>query len=116
MDVDELYTAAGDDAVVLNVHLQPGAGRTALVGRHGQALKVRVAVPPEGGKANEACATVLADIFAATTVELVGGAKSRDKRFKVTGVDLDDFRRQLERAVGGGAGGSGPENRPIGRR
>jgi len=115
MDVDELYTTAGDDAVVLNVHLQPGAGRTAVVGRHGQALKVRVAVPPEGGRANEACATLLADTFGATT-ELVGGAKSREKRFKVSGVDLDDFRRQLERAVDEGAGGSGPENRPIGRR
>ncbi len=115
MDVDELYTTAGDDAVVLNVHLQPGAGRTAVVGRHGQALKVRVAVPPEGGRANEACATLLADTFGATA-ELVGGGKSREKRFKVSGVDLDHFRRQLERAVDEGAGGSGPENRPIGRR
>ncbi len=116
MDLDELYTPAGDDAVVLNVHLQPGAGRTSVVGRHGSALKVRVAVPPEGGRANEACASLLTDTFAPTAVELVGGVKSREKRFKLSGVDLDDFRRQLERAVDDGAGGSGPENRPTGRR
>ncbi|MGI9079257.1 MAG: DUF167 domain-containing protein [Acidimicrobiales bacterium] len=116
MSLDELYTTAGDDAVVLNVHLQPGAGRTSVVGRHGSALKVRVAVPPEAGRANEACATLLSSSFAATAVELVGGAKSRDKRFKLVGVDLDDFRRQLERAVEDGAGGPGPENRQTGRR
>ncbi len=116
MGLDELYTTTGDDAVVLNVHVQPGAGRTSVVGRHGQALKVRVAVPPEGGRANEACATLLTDTFAATAVELVRGVKSREKRFKLTGVDLDDFRRQLERTVGDGAGGSGPENSPNSRR
>ncbi len=116
MDLDELYTTAGDDAVVLNVHLQPGAGRTSVVGRHGTALKVRVAVPPEGGRANEACATLLGDTFVASSVELVGGAKSREKRFKLTGVDLEDFRRQLERTVDGGAGRAGPETRPTNRR
>ncbi|MGI8777017.1 MAG: DUF167 domain-containing protein [Acidimicrobiales bacterium] len=116
MDLDELYTTAGDDAVVLNVHLQPGAGRTSVVGRHGSALKVRVAVPPEAGRANEACATLLTGTFAAASVELVGGEKSREKRFKIGGIDLDDFRRQLERAVEDAAGGPGPENRQSGRR
>jgi len=116
MDLDELYTTAGDGAVVLNVHLQPGAGRTSVVGRHGSALKVRVAVPPEGGRANEACVSLLSDTFGAVTVELVAGAKSREKRFKLSGVDLDHFRRQLERTVEDGAGSSGPETRPTGRR
>ena len=115
MDLDELYTSAGDDAVVLNVHLEPGAGRTSVVGRHGPALKVRVAVPPEAGRANEACASLLSDTFGGA-VELVGGGTSREKRFKLTGVDPDDFRRRLERTVDDGAGGSGPENRPTGRR
>jgi len=116
MDLDELYTTAGDDAVVLNVHLQPGPGRTSVVGRHGTALKVRVAVPPEGGRANEACTTLLGETFAVATVELVGGAESREKRFKLSGVDIEEFRRQLERAVDGGAGRSGPEKRPTNRR
>ncbi len=49
MDLEELFTTAGDDAVVLNVHLQPGAGRTNVVGRHGHALKVRVQCRPKGG-------------------------------------------------------------------
>lgn len=114
--LDELYAQAGDDAVVLNVHVQPGAGRTAVVGRHGTALKVRVAAPPEGGRANDACAALLAETFGADEVELVAGAGSRSKRFRLAGVDGDEFRRRLERAVSEDRLGQGPERRQIGHR
>jgi uncharacterized protein (TIGR00251 family) len=108
--------------VSLGVHVQPGAGRSAVVGRHGDALKVRVAAAPEGGRANEATAALLAETFGVkpSAVELVAGATSRSKRFRVSGVDVDEFRRQLERAVAsggsGGGGGSRASSRPAGRR
>lgn len=104
MDVSELYRADGDDAVVVAVHVIPGAGRAAVVGRHGAALKVRVAAPPEGGRANDATVSLLAETFGVPpgSVELVGGGTSRAKRFRVAGVEPDDFRRQLEQSVGGG--------------
>ncbi|MGH3056063.1 MAG: DUF167 domain-containing protein, partial [Gaiellaceae bacterium] len=38
----------------LRLRVSPGAGRTALVGRHGDAWKVRVTEAPERGRANEA--------------------------------------------------------------
>ena len=114
--VEELYQEAGDDVVVLNVHVQPGAGRTAVVGRHGTALKVRVAAPPERGRANEACAALLAATFGPARVELVGGASSRSKRYRLAGVDAEDFRRRLERAVAAGTSAQGPESRQIGPR
>ncbi len=105
--VDDLFRADGDDAVVLYVHVQPAAGRSAVVGRHGTSLKVRVAAAPEGGRANEACADLLADTFGLkrAQVELVSGPSSRSKQFKLTGLDLDAFRTQLERAVGGSGDG-----------
>ena len=58
-----LYAVNEDGSVELHVHAQPGAGRTQITGRHGDALKVRVAAPPEHGRANEALAAALADAF-----------------------------------------------------
>ncbi len=80
-----------------------------MVGRHGAALKVRVAASPEGGRANTACADLLAETFGvdAAQVELVSGPSSRSKRFKLAGVDVDAFRTRLERAVGGTRPGAG---------
>ena len=103
----------GDATVVLHVHVQPGAGRTAVVGRHGSALKVRVAAPPQAGRANEATAALLAETFGvkAARIDLVGGASSRQKRFRIRGVELDGFRRRLEQVVHDGNAGPGPEVR-----
>jgi len=113
---DDLYRADGDDAVVVHVHVQPGAGRASVVGRHGTALKVRVAAAPEGGRANEATADLLADTFGVerAQVELVSGPSSRVKQFRLAGVDPDGFRTQLERVAAGGArpgANAGPDAR-----
>ena len=102
---EETYEVAEDGSVTLYVHAQPGAGRSALVGRHGNALKVRVAAPPEGGRANTALARLLAETLGVKEgdVSLVSGDKSRSKRFKITGLDPAELPRILERAVEAGA-------------
>ena len=122
MQVHDLFEVRGGDdgepEVVLRVHVQPGAGRSAVVGRHGTALKVRVAAPPVGGRANDACAELLAEAFGVKSahVELIGGGTSRAKTFRLTGVDGEEFARLLEQAVGGGPPGTGPESAQTGRR
>lgn len=115
--VDDLFDIVGDDAVVLRVHAQPGAGRTAVAGRHGSAVKVRVAAPPQGGRANEACRLFLAETFGvpADRVSLSGGASARAKRFRIDGVAVAEFARLLERTVEHGNAGGGPEVRQTGR-
>jgi uncharacterized protein (TIGR00251 family) len=113
MSVHALFTAEGDDAVVLAVHAQPGAGRTQVVGRHGDALKIRVAAPPEGGRANDALVAVLSDQFGvpAKAVTLTVGATSRTKRFRIQPVDPSGFESRLEQvldeAEGSAPGGRG---------
>jgi len=121
--IDELFDVvagegaqAGPDAgdqptatVVLRVHVQPGAGKSAVTGRYGDAVKLKVAAPPEGGRANDAVASLLASTLGVdrSHVELASGAASRAKRFTVSGVDLDDFRRLLGEALAGNARGRG---------
>src|SRR3954447_9359067 len=108
-----LYAVNDDGSVELNVHAQPGAGRTQITGRHGDALKVRVAVPPEHGRANDALTKVLADVFgvAPSAVSLVSGAKSRTKRFRLVVDDADAFVDRLDEVVAAGASGPGPSDR-----
>ncbi len=109
---NELLTADGD-GVALAVHVQPRAGRTAVVGRHGDALKVRVAAPPVDDRATEATAALVADVFdvPATAVELVAGERSRVKRVRVRGVELEAAVEQLDRALDDAAERPGPRRR-----
>lgn len=115
--VDDLFEMGADDSgeevAVLRLHVQPGAGRTAVVGRHGDALKVRVAAPPEGGRANDACTTMVAGIFGVkpAAVALTSGQSSRSKRVTVKGVEVDDVRRLLELALEDAARAPGQKGR-----
>jgi uncharacterized protein len=99
--IEECFESSSEDEVVLRVHVQPGTGRSAVVGRHGDALKVRVAAPPVGGRANEA----LVQLLAATVgvkgeqVTLVSGESSRAKRVRLSGVDPEEVAHLLEDAV-----------------
>jgi uncharacterized protein (TIGR00251 family) len=99
--IRELFDDDGDGTVVLRLHVQAGAGRTSVLGRHGDALKVRVAAPPEKGRANEACVARVAELADAKpgAVELVGGETTRAKRFRVTGADVDELVRRIELAL-----------------
>lgn len=99
--VHELFEIRDDGSVVIRLHVQPGAGRTAVVGRHGDALKVRVAAPPEKGRANQACAELLAKVLgvAASEVAITSGESSRSKRFTVTGVEADEVAKRLDLAL-----------------
>lgn len=98
--LDDVVEASGD-GIVVHAHVQPRAGRSGLVGRHGTALRIRVKAPPVGGRANEETAAVLAAALGVPSraVRLVGGATSRVKRFRVGGIDASDARRRLQRAL-----------------
>ena len=73
------------DAIVLSLHVQPGAKRMEVVGTHGDALKLRLAAAPVEGKANAALLRWLAEAFDVPTrnVVLLHGETSRAKVVKV---------------------------------
>ena len=109
----QLYGVNDDGSVELHVHAQPGAGRTQITGRHGDALKIRVAVPPEHGRANDALSAVLVEAFGlkAADVSLAAGEKSRNKRFRLVVDDVDAFADRLDDLVAAGTSGPGPADR-----
>ena len=82
---------------MVHVHVQPRAGRTEVVGRHGNALKIRVTAPPVDGRATAAAARVLADAVGVPVrdVRLESGASSRLKRFRILGVDASATAARL---------------------
>jgi len=97
--VDPDYAGAvtqGSEGTLVDVWAVPGASKTEISGVHGGALKIRVAVPPEGGKANRAVARVLSAATGAS-VELISGRGSRRKRFLVKGVKPADLVRLISR-------------------
>jgi uncharacterized protein len=99
-DVSDLFEAR-DGYVVVDVHVQPRSGRTAVVGRHGAALKLRVAAPPADGRANDATCALLARTLGVkdAAVSLVSGASSRTKRVRIDGVDGPATATALRQAI-----------------
>lgn len=100
---------AGKARVRLRVHVRPGAGRSAVVGRYGDALHVRVAAPPVDMRANRACLELLADALgvASSQLDLVGGERSANKRVELSGIDVEGLRKKLHELVESADGGGG---------
>jgi uncharacterized protein len=88
----------------LTLRVTPGASRAAVVGRYGEAWKVRVTAAPENGKANAAVVDLLAETLGIPErdVEIVAGQASRDKTVSFTGIDADEAERRLDLASGPG--------------
>ena len=64
----------------------PGASRSAIGGPLGDRLKVRVAAPPEKGKANRAVVALLRRWLGVEDVEIVAGFGSPEKTARVRGI------------------------------
>jgi len=86
-----------DQGIILPVRAQPGAKRNCVVGGHGGALKVAVQAPPEDGKANDAILDLLRKSFGIgkQQIELVSGHTSRDKKFLLTGITLEQLQAKI---------------------
>ena len=84
----------------LRLRVVPGAGRAGVVGRHGDAWKVRVTAPPERGRANDAVLELLATTLALprASVSLVSGHGGRDKIVELAGISETELEGRLASA------------------
>jgi uncharacterized protein len=85
----------------VRLRVSPGARSARVVGRHGEAWKVRVAAPAEGGRANDAVVRLLAETLSLPreAVTLVSGHGARDKIVQLAGLDPTQIDRRLSSAA-----------------
>ena len=91
--MSEWFRLAADGRITLTLHIQPGAKRTEFAGRHGDALKIRLAAPPVDGKANEALIKFIAETLKLpkSAVSLKSGQSSRHKVLEIHGAQLSSI-------------------------
>ena len=74
--------------VVFTAKIVPGSSRTVVAGILGGMVKVKVAAPPEKGKANQALVRFLADCLGVrkNDVTILSGQTNPVKQVQVTGI------------------------------
>lgn len=74
--------------MILAIRVIPRSRKSAITGRRGDAIVVRLAAPPVEGAANEALIDYLSGVFdrPKRDVSIVSGDKSRDKRVRIDGL------------------------------
>jgi uncharacterized protein (TIGR00251 family) len=67
--------------ISIDCWIQPKASKSSFAGIHGESLKIRIAAPPEDGKANEELCKFLGKTLGIpkSAVEIRAGASSRRK-------------------------------------
>ena len=86
-----------ETVALLIVHVVPRARRSEVAGRHGDALKVRIAAPPVDGAANTELVRFLAERLNVPrgAVTVVSGTSGRRKTVSVEGVTTAAAERTL---------------------
>ncbi len=79
------------------VHVQPRARTTEVAGRHGDAVKIRLAAPPVDGAANEELVRFLAERLGVprAAVRIAHGLSGRRKTVVVEGRTADEVTHAL---------------------
>lgn len=89
----------GTDTVRLAVKVVPGSSQTRIAGWLGEALRLRVTAPAEGGRANRAVEETLARALGLPrgTVRIAAGRQSPRKVVEIVGLSETEVRRRLEK-------------------
>jgi len=77
------------DGVSVDVWVVPGARKPGFDGMHDGAVRLKVGAPPEGGRANDEAARVVAAAIGGRRGRVVRGITSRRKSIEVIGTDLE---------------------------
>ena len=72
--------------LMIDIKAVPGSSRSEIVGFLGKDLKIKVAAPPEKGKANDEILIILANTFHVHTnqIQIIKGHTSARKRIRIS--------------------------------
>jgi uncharacterized protein (TIGR00251 family) len=90
-----------DSRTRLSLRVSPNARRSAVVGRHGEGWRLRVAAPAESGRANRSLTAFLAELLRvpADDVRIVAGGGGREKIVEIEGRDAAEADAALAAAA-----------------
>lgn len=90
------------DGIAIRIKVVPGASRSKIVSVLGDRLKVAVAAPPEGGKANKAVCELFAKLLgmAKREVMILTGPTQPLKTVEVLGISLCAATEVIESQLG----------------
>ena len=88
---------------ILEIHLQPGAKSNEIIGFRDGVLWVKVAAPPERGRANGALIELMAKSLSVpkSDLALIRGFASRQKVIAINGLTIEALKEKLTRNVPG---------------
>jgi uncharacterized protein (TIGR00251 family) len=86
--------------VTLSVRIQPRASKNGVSRMEDGSLKIRLTAPPVDGAANEALIAYLSKALGVSksSVEIVSGHTSREKRIRISGINEEDIDQLLNTA------------------
>ncbi len=73
------------DGLFFCVYVQPRSSKLAIVGLHGDCLKIKLTAPPVGGAANKQCIQLLSKTLgmAKSDISITGGKTHRKKQIRI---------------------------------
>jgi uncharacterized protein len=99
MNSDKLSLIVSEkaDGCILKCWIQPRSSRNAVVGVHGDAIKIALTAPPVDGKANKELLKFLAKYFKLpkSSIQIIAGDSSRSKTILIVDIKKDVIIKKL---------------------
>ncbi|MDJ0915993.1 MAG: DUF167 domain-containing protein [Desulfobacterales bacterium] len=91
------FISKTSNGFVFKIHVQPRASQNAVVGRHGNALKLRITAAPVDNAANKLCVQLLAKQLRIpkSTLKIISGRTNRTKTILIQNDCYPDSEQQL---------------------
>jgi uncharacterized protein (TIGR00251 family) len=98
-ETSPLRLVAKDDGLSLAVKVVPGSSRQRIVGSYGDGIKITVRAAAEGGAANQAVLSVLADALqiAPANLRIIRGHTNPRKEVLIVSLSAETIRQRLVR-------------------